>query len=121
MSSNTNWAARDEADKTTSIEFSMADPSVEAVHARPIQGHPGKAWLNLCGTRMRIGAHGDIANLRAWAVEIDRQLALLEIEHRVDESVATTEADGDDAAVTGAHERVERAVADDAADHGVEG
>jgi hypothetical protein len=57
------------------------------VDARPIASFRGRATVNLAGSRINISVRGDIAKLRAWAVEIDRQLALLEIEHRVDEAV----------------------------------
>lgn len=78
----------DEADNRLRLNTSLSGVRPEFVDAGPISGYPGSAYVRIGGRRTYSGWQGSIAELRQVAQEIDRQLARLEVEHRIDTAVA---------------------------------
>lgn len=82
------WEARRRADETLSLDVTAVGVRADTVETRTVPGHPDRALVQVGGTRIRVQLLGTIAELRAVAVEIDRQLAHLEVEHRVDQATS---------------------------------
>ncbi len=61
--------------------------TVDDVDVQPIDGYPGDAVVALGGLRTNVRLMGSIVDLRAIAVEVDRQLAHLEVEHRITDAI----------------------------------
>jgi hypothetical protein len=78
------YRLKDEADREVYLSVTLSDPKPEWVDARPIPRYPGRAVVYLAGNRIQATITGSITGLRAVAVEIDRQLARLEVEATVD-------------------------------------
>jgi hypothetical protein len=72
-----------QADGTVGIAVSISDLRVDDVAARSIAGFPDSVAVELAGDRIQVRLYGEITALRAVAVELDRQLARLEVEARV--------------------------------------
>lgn len=74
---------RDEADDQVGVCVGVHDLSPDYVMARPMAAAPGRAVVYLAGSRIDVEVTGDLPTLRAVVVEIDRQLAQLEVEARI--------------------------------------
>ncbi len=86
----------------TSTSTTVFDPDVEDVRVSSLghAGRPDRAVVKISDRPARVELFGDIAELRAVVVEIDRQLAILEVEARVDAAVADGQADDVDGGVS---------------------
>lgn len=73
----------------------LRDLTPDDVNCGPLG--PGRGWVDLDDG---VTLHGTITQLRAVAVEIDRQLARLEVEHRIDQA-ATDEGDRSRGGISG--------------------
>ncbi len=81
------WRHMAEADDAARLYVNAMDLRPEWVDVSPVLGHQGRARVNLAGSRVDVGLQGDIAELRAVLQEADKQLARLEVEHRIDVAV----------------------------------
>jgi len=80
-----------DADHTVGVSVHVSGLRPDLVHVRPVRSYPGQAAVDLAGLKVDVGLLGSIEELRAVVLEIDRQLAQLEVEGRVDAAVTDTE------------------------------
>lgn len=83
-----------EAERAVRVTVDISGVRPEFIHAEPITGHPGKATVYLAGFGGAVGWRDDIVEMRQVVQEIDRQLARLEVEGRVDAAEAAVERGG---------------------------
>lgn len=81
-----------EADRAVRVTVDISGVRPEFVHADPIQFHPGRVVAYLAGFGGQVMWREDIVEMRRVVHELDRQLAHLEVEARVDAAVADTSA-----------------------------
>jgi hypothetical protein len=81
------YAQEDEAASAVRVTVDISGLRPEFVHADPITGHPGKATVYLAGFGGAVGWRDEIVEQRRVVQEIDRQLARLEVEARIDNEV----------------------------------
>lgn len=90
---NERYERKIDGDRTLHLSVHVSGLRADLVHVRPIPSDPGQAAVDLAGLRAEVGLSGPIEELRAVVQEVDRQLAVLEVEGRVDAAVSD-EADG---------------------------
>jgi len=92
---NELYARKRKADRELRLDVSVRGITADTVQARAVPTHPGLVNVELGGINITVDLAGQVTELRAVAQEIDRQLAHLEVEGRVDAAVTDVdEAEG---------------------------